>query len=175
MTQAELARQLGVTPAAVTKLKKRGMPVDDLEAARRWRTANVGTYVRSVAPAVAPAVAPVPAPTPAGGVLLDLATERALLTRSQREAQDMKTAILRGQYAPISYLSEVLASVCAEFAQRLDALPAHLRRTCPDVPASVLDELGVAVAAARNSLADAVAQAAERAATNTPFVEPTPQ
>ncbi len=152
-------------------MKRRGMPVHDVEAARRWRAANVNAYVRSVAPAAAAATAVAPAAAPAGGVL-DLATERALLMRSQREGQDMRNAILRGQYAPISYLSEVLAAVCAEFAQRLDALPAHLRRNCPDAPAAVLDELGVAVAAARNALADAVAQAAERAVANTPFVEP---
>lgn len=37
MNQNELAGLLGISPAAVTKLKKRGMPTDSLARAERWR------------------------------------------------------------------------------------------------------------------------------------------
>lgn len=37
MTQKELAHALGITPGMLSKLKKRGMPVDSLERAQRWR------------------------------------------------------------------------------------------------------------------------------------------
>ena len=37
MKQYELATLLGVTPAVVTRLKRRGMPTDSLERAQRWR------------------------------------------------------------------------------------------------------------------------------------------
>lgn len=37
MLKKELAEALGISPAAVTKLSKRGMPTDTLERAQRWR------------------------------------------------------------------------------------------------------------------------------------------
>jgi hypothetical protein len=37
MTQAELGSALGIKQAAVSKLIKRGMPDDDIEAAKAWR------------------------------------------------------------------------------------------------------------------------------------------
>lgn len=37
MTKSELAKMLGVSPSMVSRLAKRGMPVDSLERALRWR------------------------------------------------------------------------------------------------------------------------------------------
>jgi hypothetical protein len=37
MIASDIARSLGVTRQAVSKLKKRGMPVHDLEEAKKWR------------------------------------------------------------------------------------------------------------------------------------------
>ena len=37
MQQNQLAKLLGITPAMVSRLKKRGMPTDTLERAERWR------------------------------------------------------------------------------------------------------------------------------------------
>ena len=37
MLKKELAAALGISPAMVTKLAKRGMPTDSLERAQRWR------------------------------------------------------------------------------------------------------------------------------------------
>lgn len=37
MNKSELARNLGISRQAIYKLMKRGMPVDDLEAAQVWR------------------------------------------------------------------------------------------------------------------------------------------
>jgi hypothetical protein len=37
MTKKELAQLLGISGSMVTRLKKRGMPVDSLERAQRWR------------------------------------------------------------------------------------------------------------------------------------------
>jgi hypothetical protein len=54
ITQAELAQQLGISGALVSKLRKRGMPVDDVEAARQWRRRNVAPYAKCPAPPPAP-------------------------------------------------------------------------------------------------------------------------
>lgn len=40
-SDADLARLLGVTPAVVCRLKKRGMPTDSLAAATAWRQAHL--------------------------------------------------------------------------------------------------------------------------------------
>ncbi len=40
-TAKSIADALGITEAAVSKLKKRGMPVTSLEAAQQWRKANI--------------------------------------------------------------------------------------------------------------------------------------
>ena len=37
MMQKDLAQALGVTPGMVSKLKRKGMPTDDVEKAKRWR------------------------------------------------------------------------------------------------------------------------------------------
>lgn len=43
MNRKELALQLGISGAMVTKLAKRGMPTEDAEKARRWRKRNLQT------------------------------------------------------------------------------------------------------------------------------------
>lgn len=167
LTQAQLARELGLSPAAIVALKRRGMPVHDVEAARRWRAAHVGPYTRTSAAAAPAAVQAAP-----DGTVPNLNTERALLARSQREAQDLKNAILRGQFAPISLLTEVLAAVGAEFSQRLEALPSEVRKRCPELPAEALDALAEALAAGRNAMADALEQVAARAAAAATYQTP---
>lgn len=45
-SDAELARALGVGPAVVCRLKKRGMPTDTVEAAMAWRDQNLNPAMR---------------------------------------------------------------------------------------------------------------------------------
>jgi hypothetical protein len=45
-TDAELARLLGLSKAAVCRAKKRGMPTHDLQAARQWRDVNLNPLLR---------------------------------------------------------------------------------------------------------------------------------
>jgi hypothetical protein len=51
LTQAELAKLIGVSPGRVVQLKSRGMPVDSVEGAMASRAQNVdpGRAVRAVA------------------------------------------------------------------------------------------------------------------------------
>lgn len=39
--QTDLAKKLGISKAQVSALAKRGMPIDDVEAAQSWRSANI--------------------------------------------------------------------------------------------------------------------------------------
>lgn len=84
----------------------------------------------------------------AGG--LDLAQERAALARSQREGVDIRNAVLRGQYADVSLLAEVLATASQAVAQRFDHLPGLVRKACPDLPPQAADAVMAVIAAARN-------------------------
>jgi hypothetical protein len=50
MIQAELARQLGLAPASITKLKAMGMPVHCAQAAAAWRTDNLHPRAKAAPP-----------------------------------------------------------------------------------------------------------------------------
>lgn len=41
LTQAEIGRALGISKQAVSQLKAKGMPVDTIESAARWRATNI--------------------------------------------------------------------------------------------------------------------------------------
>ena len=81
---------------------------------------------------------------------LDLAQERAALARSQRVGIDIKNAVLRGDYAAVELLSEVLATASQAVAERFDHLPGQLRKACPDLQPAAIDQVMTAIASARN-------------------------
>lgn len=68
----------------------------------------------------------------AGG--LDLVQERAALARSQREAQELKNAVARGDFAPIGLLADVLGQAASAVVDRMDQVEGDLRKACPDLP-----------------------------------------
>ena len=81
---------------------------------------------------------------------LDLVQERAALARSQREAQDLKNAVARGEYAPIGLLADVLGHASSSVVDRFDQIEGGLRKACPDIPDDVLATVLAVVASARN-------------------------
>ena len=83
---------------------------------------------------------------------IDLATERALLARAQREGQAIKNAVAVGAYAPIELLSDVLANAAQSVVDRLEQIPADLRRACPDLPQAARDAVMAEIASARNEM-----------------------
>ena len=81
---------------------------------------------------------------------LDPAQESAALKRAQREGQEIKNAVARGEYAPISLLSEVLALASQAVVERFEQLPGALRKVCPDLPEAARDQVLATIADARN-------------------------
>jgi phage terminase Nu1 subunit (DNA packaging protein) len=81
---------------------------------------------------------------------LDLSQERAGLARAQREGQEMKNAITRGEYAPIGLLADVLAIASAGVGDRMDAFPGQLRKLCPGLPPVAIEAIKRCMASARN-------------------------
>ena len=81
---------------------------------------------------------------------LDLAQERAALAREQRLGLEIKNATLRGQYASISLLAQVLATASQAVAERFDHLPGVLKKTCPRLSDAERDQVVAVLASARN-------------------------
>lgn len=84
----------------------------------------------------------------AGGPL-DLAQERAALARAQRAEVELRIAIKQGEFAPIWLLADVLATASGAVSDRLDQIPGHLQRACPDLPSGMRDEILKVIASAR--------------------------
>lgn len=152
--QKELAAALGMSEGQVSKLKRRGMPTDSIEAARAWRSRNVGGYVRTdaaaaSAAATAPADPGAPGAAQTAGPPLDLGQERAALARAQRLSVEMRNAVQAGEYAPIKLLAQVLASASRAVAERFDHLPGDLRKKCPEMSEAQRDQVAAVIAAAR--------------------------
>lgn len=82
---------------------------------------------------------------------LSLTAERAALARSQREQQDMKNAVTRGEFAPVALLAEVLAACGASIAATLDAIEGQVRQLVPDLPEPAMQAILATVARARNT------------------------
>ena len=81
---------------------------------------------------------------------LDLVQERAALAREQRLGIEIKNAVARGEFAPISLLSEVLATASQSVVERFEQLPSLLKKACPDLPDSAREQVMAALASARN-------------------------
>jgi phage terminase Nu1 subunit (DNA packaging protein) len=81
---------------------------------------------------------------------LDLVQERAALAREQRLGIEIKNAVARGEYAPISLLSEVLATASQSVVERFEQLPSMLKKSCPDLTEAAREQVMTVVAAARN-------------------------
>jgi phage terminase Nu1 subunit (DNA packaging protein) len=81
---------------------------------------------------------------------LDLGQERAALARSQREGIEIKNAVLRGEFARIELLTQVLATASQAVSDRFDHLPAMVRRACPTLPEAALRPVLTVIAAARD-------------------------
>lgn len=52
LSQAAIGRALDLSPAAMTKLKKQGMPVDSVQSAQAWRVARQNVAARKPTPTV---------------------------------------------------------------------------------------------------------------------------
>ena len=75
---------------------------------------------------------------------------RAALAREQRFSIEIKNAVLRGTYASIELLGEVLACASQAVAERFDHLPSRLKKSCPDLPSQAMEGVFAVIATARN-------------------------
>ncbi|MDR0776763.1 MAG: hypothetical protein LBE81_09025 [Azonexus sp.] len=91
---------------------------------------------------------------------LDLIQERAALARSQREGIDIKNAVLRGEYAPIELITKVLSNASAAVVERMDMLPARMRKEIPGLPQEAFGVIDAVIVSARNEWVRATVESA---------------
>lgn len=138
VTQAEFAVLVGVSEAKVSQLVGEGV-IERGQTAHAWLLAYC-ERLREVAAGRAS--------IEAGG--LDLVQERARLARSQREAQDIKNAVARGEFAPIGLLADVLGMASSAVVDRFEQLEGALRKACPELPDEAKATVQQVIANARN-------------------------
>lgn len=138
VTQAVFGAAVGVSQQAISDLVNKGVMTEG-QGADVWLLAYCARLREQAAGRLGQEV---------GG--LDLATERAALARAQREGIEIKNAVLRGDYASVSLLGEVLAAASQSVAERFEHLPGQLRKACPELPPEAVDRVMATVAAARN-------------------------
>lgn len=136
--QADFGELVGVSQPAVSDMVSRGV-LENGAPLRQWLLSYCGRLREQAAGRLG---------SETGG--LDLAQERAALARAQRAGIELKNAVLRGDYAAVELLSEVLATASQAVAERFDHLPGQLRKACPDLPPAAVDQVMTAIAAARN-------------------------
>lgn len=116
-TQTQFAKLVGVGQSAVSDLLSRGV-ISSGQTARVWLEDYCG-HLREMA---------------AGrGMDGELAYERAEATRVGRERNEIKLALDRKTYAPVTLLEQVLATVGRKIAGVLEPLPGKLQKRCPQL------------------------------------------
>ena len=146
ISQAEFAQIVGVSEASISSRVSSGVLVRG-DTAHEWLITYC-EHLRDTA-----------AGRGSGGLGgLDLVQERAALARSQREAQDLKNAVARGEYAPIGVLADVLGQASSAVVDRMDQVEGHLRKACPDLPEDARVVVLRVLADARNEWIRSTAQ-----------------
>lgn len=152
-SQAAIGRVLNLSPAAMTKLKKQGMPVDSVEAAQAWRVARQNVAARKPLPAAPvhpgarpPIVAPASLPDAAGAwgvgpagapdaaddpACDDLSPEDRDRARTRREVAEaniaeLSEARLRRELVSVKAVQDRLAQDYATTRDGLLQLPARM-------------------------------------------------
>lgn len=96
------------------------------------------------------AKAATPEPSPDA---LDADRERTLLTRVQREGQELKNAQLRRELAPISLIEWTLGKVGNQIGAVLDSIPLKVKKVVPRLTAVEVEHIKREVVKAQNAAA----------------------
>lgn len=127
-SQAAIGRALGLSPAAITKLKGQGMPVDSVEAAQTWRLARQNIAARKPLPADSP-LAALPAIDRAPGQRADDESHdqaRARRERAEADLAELKLAELRGELVRATAVRAAIARQAAGLREALLQMPSRL-------------------------------------------------
>lgn len=131
-TQADIGRALGISPANMTKLKKQGMPVDSIKAARAWRNkhqsvARVTGQGKSLdAAAVRSEAIQAPPQAANGEPVPDFNLSRARSEAAEARLSQLSLNEALGVLIRRDEVEAILARQCAAVRDGLLQLPARL-------------------------------------------------
>lgn len=151
MSQAAFGALVGISQQAVSDLIARRV-LNGQDTARVWLLAYA-EHLRQVAAGRDP-----------DG---QLASERARLAKENADARAMDNAERRRELLPVGLIELVLGDVARQLSTRLTALTPTLRRTMPDLPATVLAKVQDEVSALCEVCAKINLAEAERLASDT--------
>ena len=127
ISQSALGKALSLSPPAITKLKKQGMPTTSVEAAREWRARNIRASVTG-----APSAPPVPRPErPRAQVFADdeppdYHEARARREQAEAELAELKLAEQRGDLLRAADVRAAYAKRAAGLREALLQIPMRL-------------------------------------------------
>ena len=125
LSQAAIGRAMDLSPAAITKLKQQGMPVDSVEAALAWRMARQNVAARKPLPAAVQHMAP---PRPPVAPANDESHDQARTRREIAEANlaELKLAELQGDLVRAGAVRTAIAKRAAALREALLQMPSRL-------------------------------------------------
>lgn len=128
LSQAAIGRAMDLSPAAITKLKKQGMPVDSVESALAWRMARQNVAARKAMPVTLPRHAPAPACAAPIVPANDESHDQARTRREIAEANlaELKLAELQGDLVRAGAVRTALAKRAAALREALLQMPSRL-------------------------------------------------
>ncbi|MEG0939950.1 MAG: hypothetical protein RSF91_18185, partial [Comamonas sp.] len=105
VSQAEFAQMVGVSEASISKRMSEGVMTRG-ENVHAWLVGYCEHLRDQAAGRIGETLG------------LDLVQERAGLAKAQREAQELKNSVARGEYAPIGILADVLGLASSAIVDR---------------------------------------------------------
>jgi anion-transporting ArsA/GET3 family ATPase len=122
LSQAAIGRALNLSPAAMTKLKKQGMPVHSVEAAQQWRHARLNIAQRKPDPGPPPVVLRPEEPAS------DESHDKARTRREIAEANlaELKLRELRGDLVRAAAVRQAVSKRAAALRESFLQLPARV-------------------------------------------------
>ncbi|MGP9789613.1 DNA packaging protein [Roseinatronobacter sp. NSM] len=143
---ADLCELLGISPAALSKLKERGIAKhhgrDSYDLAETIRA--YVSHLRETA-------------SGRGGEdhVNTLTAERARLAKEQADSQAIKNAKLRGELVDASEVERTWGDVLRQVRARIMAVPSRLRADRPEIDRTVIDDMDKALRTALMELGHA--------------------
>lgn len=137
VSQAEFAQMVGVSEASISKRVSEGV-ISRGDNAHAWLVGYCEHLRDQAAGRLGESQG------------LDIVQERAGLAKAQREAQELKNQVARGEYAPIGLLADVLGLASSSVVDRMDQFDSLLSKSCPDLPEDVRKVVMSVMAGARN-------------------------
>lgn len=144
LSQKQMAQACGVSPQAFQQW--RVAPVAEIGREKFYRVADVVANRLARQAERAQQAAP-----DAGDDNMD--QERMLLTRAQREGQELKNAQLRRELAPVDLIAWVLGKAGNQIGAILDSIPLKVKKVAPRLSALELETIKREVVKAQNCAA----------------------